>query len=244
MSRALPFDHLPDGAPAAVATAFATLIDVQRRSHEARRDLEQAQRELGEAEQAARRAVQEAARTGQNKRPRVDLAAMRAALPDRELELEALVAAVEQANRELRAAIVDTGREWSATVAASEGASCERLRAVVDDLEPALAEVGEKRGLIAWLGRVVERGEVIGSPPKGTMPFLSCEAGRYFANGDAPSTALLVSWLRDLVQPPELVRPVLHGQTPPVPEQTMTVLQGRVLRAKPAPPTGVPGFHG
>jgi hypothetical protein len=205
LDSAISTRAIPDAArPAAVTKVLTEALDLRRRIREAQEELAAAQAELERLEQEDVAAAAERIRAGSG--PGAIPAAISKAKEKVELAKRtgsALGIASEAAQADLAAAITVNGETWLAALDRETDKARERGRKALAALEVAVQEVGAAASAASWLRGGLSDGRFDRRPPVATASRVAPSSARRTANSEALRVDEVLSYARELIDPPE-----------------------------------------
>lgn len=205
---------VPPNAPAPVEQAREQVVALRARITQAREQVDAAKVAVREAERHDTEQMAAAIRKG-DAEPRSETAkveALRAALAESERRAAAVELAVGQAEQDLGAAVEKSRARWARDSEARIDKAREAARRALNDLDRAVHELRDARGVADWL--VEDRGFDQGRAVRGVHVGYALSSRSATANNEPLTVDQLVGWMREAIEPPAAPDPVEHKPVP------------------------------
>jgi hypothetical protein len=197
----------PPNGPRAVEEAREATEVLAAQVPQDRASIDRAKSALLEAEATDRKQLAAAMREGATATSDISaISQAREAVGGAERTWQARQLALADADQELHATVEASAAEWARSARATAERARRNARKTLERLTAELEQLAQAQATAWWLGHLNSQ-----QPPPSAV--LGSAPGSAFAqaNGSAVSGNVLLSWVAELVDPPERQQPVLHA---------------------------------
>jgi hypothetical protein len=198
--------------PAMVEQRLAEVTALRDRHRAAREMVAAAQQEVDAATQEDIASAAARARAGEAL-GQVAVAVKKATtrLEQEQRDTAAILQALDEATTDLGQSITDAGGDWLAALDHEQEAARARALDALDMFQTAVNDLRAGAGARLWLEGALSDQRYDRQPPSPLLASRAASSAGVTANGEALDSARIIEWCRELIEPPQPVRPVIQA---------------------------------